>query len=365
MQYFIEDFKKCLIAIIIFLIFFVIDFIFGLCKGIFVEGVSSSKLRMSVPKFVGYVGMIFMSILLDTLIVTSTDVEYAPIGLISCVCFSVIEVSSIIENAKALGINIPPVITKTFEYIKDKMLSDKEQKGGSSLKFTDWVKTYLGKKTDYDGAYGVQCVDLIDCYIDRCLGLKKGYWGNAKTWWTLRKSSTWLKDNFEFITPTYRNGELKTGDIGIRTSGTYGHIFIVKEPTANGKIKYYDQNATGSGDKMTLREKPYTSAYINGILRPKNQSNLEETASTFKVGSTYTLTTNVNVRTGAGTNYAQKKKSQLTADGQKNALNQTYATLKSGTRFTVQQIKYVGSDIWAQIPSGWICLKYNGKLYAN
>ncbi len=364
MDYFVEDFKKCLIAIIIFLIFFVIDFIFGLCKGIFVEGISSSKLRMSVPKFVGYVGMIFMSILLDTLIVTSTDVTYAPIGLISCVCFSIIEVSSIIENAKSLGINIPPIITKTFDYIKDKVLSDKEQKGGAALKFTDWVKTYLGRKTDYDGAYGVQCVDLIDCYIDRCLGLKKGYWGNAKTWWTNRNASKWLKDNFDFITPTYRNGELQTGDIGIRTSGTYGHIFIVKEPTANGRIKYYDQNAAGNGDAMALREKPYTSAYINGILRPKNQSSLKETA-VFKVGSTYTLTTNVNVRTGAGTNCAQKKKSELTADGQKHALNQMYATLKTGTRVTVNQIKYIGSDIWAQIPSGWICLKYNGKAYAK
>ena len=53
MEYLIMDFKKCLVAIVIFLVLFVIDFVFGLCKGIFVEGVSSSKLRMSVPKFVG------------------------------------------------------------------------------------------------------------------------------------------------------------------------------------------------------------------------------------------------------------------------------------------------------------------------
>lgn len=284
MEYLIMDFKKCLVAIIIFLVLFVIDFVFGLCKGIFVEGVSSSKLRMSVPKFVGYVGMIFMCILLDTLIVTSTDIEYVPIGLISCVCFCIIEVSSIVENARELGINIPPVITSVIDYIKTKLFNDKEQKGGSStLKFSQWVNTYIGKRTDYDGAYGVQCVDLIDCYIDKCLGLTKGFWGNAKYWWTNRNSSKWLKDNFEFITPTYKNGELKAGDIGIRTSGTYGHIFIVKESTANGKIKYYDQNATGSGDAMTLREKPYTSDYVNGILRPKNRSNIDTDKKVNKV----------------------------------------------------------------------------------
>ncbi len=284
MEYLIMDFKKCLVAIIIFLVLFVIDFVFGLCKGIFVEGVSSSKLRMSVPKFVGYVGMIFMCILLDTLIVTSTDIEYVPIGLISCVCFCIIEISSIIENARELGINIPPVITSVIDYIKTKLFNDKEQKGGgSTLKFSKWVNTYIGKRTDYDGAYGVQCVDLIDCYIDTCLGLKKGFWGNAKYWWINRNKSTWLKNNFDFVTPTYKNGELKAGDIGIRTSGTYGHIFIVKESTANGKIKYYDQNYNGTGAGMTLREKPYTSDYVNGILRPKNRSNIDTDKKVTKV----------------------------------------------------------------------------------
>lgn len=126
MEYFVADFKKCLIAIIIFLVFFAIDFILGLCKGFFIEGVSSAKLRMSVPKFVGYFGMILMCILLDTLIVTSTDIEYAPIGLISCVCFCIIEVSSIVENARALGANIPPIVTNIIDYIKGKVFSTKK-----------------------------------------------------------------------------------------------------------------------------------------------------------------------------------------------------------------------------------------------
>lgn len=369
MEYFVTDFKNCLTPIIIFLILFTIDFISGLCKGIFVEGVSSSKLRMSVPKFVGYFGMILMCILLDTLIITSTEIEYAPIGLICCVCFCIIEVSSIIENARALGINIPPVVTNVIDYIKTRLFNDKEQKGGSSgVTFTSWVNKYIGKKTDWDGVYGVQCVDLIDCYIADCLALKKGFWGNAKYWWLNRNKSAWLKNNFDFITPSYKNGELKTGDIGIRTSGTYGHIFIVKEPTANSKIKYYDQNADGKGAAMTLREKPYTSSYINGILRPKNQSNLKvvtASAPAYKVGSTYTLQVDLKVRKGAGTNYAQKQKSELTTDGRKNALNQTMAVLKKGTRITANKVQKVGNDIWLQIPSGWVSGYYDKNIYVK
>ena len=248
-----------------------------------------------------------------------------------------------------------------------------EQLGGSTnFTFESWVKLYLGKKTDWDGAYGVQCVDLIDCYINKCLGLSIGFWGNAKYWWLNRKTSTWLKNNFEFVTPTYKNGELKKGDIGIRTSGTYGHIFVIAEPSANGSFKYYDQNATGNGDAMTLRTKAFNSSNINGILRPKNQTPLKSATTTpsspFKKGDTVTLTTNVNVRTGAGTSYAQKTVSQLTADGKKNATStkgSDKATLKTGTKATIQTIKMVGSDIWAQIPSGWICLRYNGKNYAK
>lgn len=210
-----------------------------------------------------------------------------------------------------------------------------EQKGGSNgMKFSAWVKKFLGKKTDYDGMYGVQCVDLIDCYIHECLGLDKGFWGNAKYWWLNRKSSAWLKNNFDFVTPTYKNGELKKGDIGIRTSGTYGHIFVIAEPTKNGKVKYYDQNATGNGDKMTLREKTYNSSTVNGILRPKNQTNLKET----KVYKTVKANGGLNAYKAL----ADTSASAVIPNGTKVEL----VTVSAGTKtikskkYTVSKIKY-------------------------
>lgn len=84
-------------------------------------------------------------------------------------------------------------------------------------------------------------------------------------------------------------------------------------------------------------------------------------SSSFKTG-TYTITASaLNVRTGAGTNYAKKAKSQLTADGQKHS-NANGALLK-GTRVTVSQVVTSGSYTWGKIPSGWICLSENGKSY--
>lgn len=233
-----------------------------------------------------------------------------------------------------------------------------EQLGGGTS-FESWVNKYLGKRTDYDGAYGVQCVDLIDCYIEKCLGLKKGFWGNAKNWWTDRNSSSWLKKNFDFVTPKYKNGELKKGDIGIRTSGTYGHIFVVAGPASGGKFKYYDQNATGNGDKMTLREKAFTSSYINGILRPKNQSNLKSaTLPSYTVGKTYTIT---GVRGVYADKYAKtrKKVKQLTANGKQNATSKNAnnnAYFKKGTRVTVQEVfkNTSAKKVMIKCPSGWI-----------
>ena len=253
------------------------------------------------------------------------------------------------------------------------------------MTFKQWVKTYLGKKTDYDGAYGVQCVDLAKCYIEKVLGIKAKSIGDAKDYWEKRSTEKYLKDNFTPIECTYKNGELKTGDIGVRTSGKHGHIFIVAEPTKNGKIKFYDQNASNKGDAMTLRTKAYTHMVITGVLRPKNQENISKSkpAKTenkpkptktenkpkpakkkkteyYKAGGTYTLLTDVKVRKGPSMIYSQKNRSELTTDGKKNSKSSLFAVLKKGTKVTASKVEKDPSDnIWLYIPSGWVCAYLN------
>ena len=55
------------------------------------------------------------------------------------------------------------------------------------------------------------------------------------------------------------------------------------------------------------------------------------------------------MRKGAGTNYAQKKKSELTKDGQKHAKNKTMAVLKKGTDVTCKAVKTVNGDTWLYV----------------
>ena len=62
------------------------------------------------------------------------------------------------------------------------------------------------------------------------------------------------------------------------------------------------------------------------------------------------------VRSGPGTNYSRKSKSQLTVDGQKHSNDN--GGLLNGTRVTVS--KWNGN--WAKIPSGWVSGDYLKKV---
>jgi len=113
---------------------------------------------------------------------------------------------------------------------------------------------------------------------------------------------------------------------------------------------------------------------VDGYYGPKTKTAVEKAynakiaaknASSYKVGKNYRLLYDVKVRAGAGTNYAWKKRTQLTKDGQKHAYkNNTYAVLAVGTQVTVQAVKTLSNgEIWLKIPSGWVCGVQAGKKY--
>lgn len=197
--------------------------------------------------------------------------------------------------------------------------------------------------------YKGQCVSLIQQYLHKVFNKPFKAYGNAKDWETQYPK--------EYFNKLANNNKLKPGDVlvyGSNYGGGYGHIGLID---ANGK--FYDQNGV---KKLAIgyRDTPF-SGYVC-ILRPENQNALGIN-SNYNVGQTYTLTTNVKVRDGAGTNARRKKKNELTTDGQKNALNQENATLKEGTKVTVQEVKKLNGDIWVRMPSGWIAGKYQGNVY--
>lgn len=91
----------------------------------------------------------------------------------------------------------------------------------------DWAKAQNGKKIDFDGAYGAQCVDLAKAYLSK-LGIT-GVYGNGNSYDNRDKyPSNWrIYKNTRTFVP-------KPGDIAVWNSGTYGHVAIVVSAKVNG-----------------------------------------------------------------------------------------------------------------------------------
>ena len=142
------------------------------------------------------------------------------------------------------------------------------------MTFDEWVKKNVGRGIDYDGTYGVQCVDLAKHYIKNVLGITPQSIGNAIEYYNKRKTSEYLTKNFKWIdnTPEFVP---KKGDLCVFTSKSgNGHISVA---TGEGTISYfysYDQNyPKAKHEPMTLIKHTYTS--FLGVLRPKTKSSLK------------------------------------------------------------------------------------------
>lgn len=127
------------------------------------------------------------------------------------------------------------------------------------------------------------------------------------------------------------------------------------------KILAYNKASGRTLAGLTRRRKAEKALFDTSCVATTMKS--ETTAVGYTAGSTYTLTTNLYVRSSAnGTKVAF---SALTANAKKCGYADTKgcAVLRSGTKVTCKATKAVSGSIWMQIPSGWVCA-YNGtKVY--
>ena len=96
------------------------------------------------------------------------------------------------------------------------------------MNYNDFIKKHNGKGTDYDGRYGVQCVDLVKAYLKEVFSITAGYWGDAHAYYDGFNSHKELTTNFTRIanTPDFIP---KKGDIVVWSSKLNngpGHIAI-------------------------------------------------------------------------------------------------------------------------------------------
>lgn len=109
---------------------------------------------------------------------------------------------------------------------------------------------------------------------------------------------------------------------------------------------------------------PASKAKLTSVYNSKQSASAPEVAKSprYTVGKAYTLQVELKVRTGPGTNYAAKKHSQLTADGQKHDKDND-GCLDAGTVITCKEVNVVGNDVWIKAPSGWMAAYYQGQVF--
>lgn len=213
--------------------------------------------------------------------------------------------------------------------------------------FENWALAQgsVGNPTTEE-SYKGECVSLVQQYLSKVFNIPFKPRGNAKDWANVNI------EGFKRLKP---DNPLKPGDILVYDWGKYGHMAIVTVD-----MKSLEQNKNGNR-KVTLGK--IESGYV--IIQRPDKVDLG-TSDNYQIGKVYTVGVDLKVRDGAGTNYRQKNRDELTDDGQKNAYNYTTAVLKPGTKVTLLEKKVVNnSEIWGRIPSGWIALKYNGKTYVE
>lgn len=117
-----------------------------------------------------------------------------------------------------------------------------------------------------------------------------------------------------------------------------------------------------ASDKAKWNADKCAKAIVEGILNKSVNEHAEtptpkpQTNASSQLGTYVITASSLIVRTGPGTGYRRKKKSELTANAREHA---TFTgALKKGTKVTVKEIR----DGWARIPSGWVSMEYLKKI---
>ena len=138
------------------------------------------------------------------------------------------------------------------------------------MNLEDFVKKYNGKKVDYDGVYGPQCVDLARQYWKEKEGIEE-HTGSCTT-------SGGAKDLYldypkmpiekKYFNRLPASSTIKAGDVMIwdKTDGNkFGHVAICLGKLNKDFIVFEQNGFTQDGAKINIRSKEN----LLGVLRRK------------------------------------------------------------------------------------------------
>lgn len=139
------------------------------------------------------------------------------------------------------------------------------------MTYDEFEKKYIGKAVDYDGVAGVQCVDLVDQYLDNCFGITGVWCDGAKDLYNNFETYPALVKAFDRI-PNTRDLIVQKGDIVIWGGGSWGHTGIGNGEGDKDWFVTLEENTLGRHEPTQLIKHRFDSDIANpclGVLRPK------------------------------------------------------------------------------------------------
>lgn len=114
----------------------------------------------------------------------------------------------------------------------------------------DFVEKYYGKKVDYDGAFGCQCIDLFRQYVKECTDLRQTPpVSGAKEIFANHGDFAFCKHN--------DNVRYQTGDVliwGGTSKNPYGHVAIFLDYVNTSLMVFEQDGFRQDGAKIALRK---------------------------------------------------------------------------------------------------------------
>lgn len=144
------------------------------------------------------------------------------------------------------------------------------------MNYPEFEQSWLGKRTDVDGVYAYQCVDLVKQYFIDVIGIPNGNYGDAIDYW--RYTSPVILNKFYKVHST----DVLQGDVVVinpTATNENGHIGVATGATTATQVEILEQNGSkgdGSGTGYDAIRKRYIARNtISGLLRPKEIEEME------------------------------------------------------------------------------------------
>lgn len=128
----------------------------------------------------------------------------------------------------------------------------------------------LGKAIDLDGAYGAQCWDYANIYLQE-LGSSGIVGKSGRAGWVGHEFKEQLTTEGFTVLEDPTIADIKVGDVlcirpGYSSDPTYGHILMIEEVNSDGSFTTLEQNAE-KGQIAARYTRTYDASHITSIIR--------------------------------------------------------------------------------------------------